>query len=427
MWLFTPGVSIGWGSRKENLVDKIGDPDSIFEKMRFLIRRLPSFFWPVDFSMKQHATYMRIINPENNSTITGEAGDNIGRGGRKAIFFKDESSWYERPERIEAALADNTNVQIDISSVHGTANIFSRRRQSGTIWEPGKKIEPGGVNVFVFDWRDHPAKTQGWYDARRKKAEDEGLLHIFAQEVDRDYSAAVEGVVIPQQWVKAAIDAHTKLGFDDSGMAMSALDVADEGGDKNAYVLRKGSIIVYGESWGKGDTGETTRKTLALMKSQGSNMLQYDSIGVGAGVKAEANRLNKEGLLNGFSFVPWNAASSPLYKDRRLVANDKSTPTNKDFFSNLKAQAWWNARLRFEKTFNAVTKGEEYDPEELISISSKIKDFHTLERELSQSTYCADGKGRVAINKKPAGTKSPNMADAVIMCLWPKKANKVFI
>lgn len=29
LWLFVPGASIGWGSRKELLVDRIGDPDSI--------------------------------------------------------------------------------------------------------------------------------------------------------------------------------------------------------------------------------------------------------------------------------------------------------------------------------------------------------------------------------------------------------------
>ena len=40
LWIFYPGASIGWGSRKEQLVDNIGDPDSIFEKMRMLIRNI---------------------------------------------------------------------------------------------------------------------------------------------------------------------------------------------------------------------------------------------------------------------------------------------------------------------------------------------------------------------------------------------------
>jgi phage terminase large subunit len=64
----------------------------------------------------KHMSYMRIVNPENGATITGEAGDNIGRGGRKTIYFKDESAHYERPDKIEASLSENTRVQMDISS-----------------------------------------------------------------------------------------------------------------------------------------------------------------------------------------------------------------------------------------------------------------------------------------------------------------------
>ena len=32
LWLYWPGVAVGWGSRKEQLVDKLGDPDSVFER-----------------------------------------------------------------------------------------------------------------------------------------------------------------------------------------------------------------------------------------------------------------------------------------------------------------------------------------------------------------------------------------------------------
>jgi hypothetical protein len=60
------------------------------------------------------------------STATGEAGDNIGRGGRTLGYFKDESAHYEHRDLIEAALGDNTNVQIDISSVNGLGNVFHR-------------------------------------------------------------------------------------------------------------------------------------------------------------------------------------------------------------------------------------------------------------------------------------------------------------
>ena len=168
---------------------------------------------------------MKIINPDTGATITGESGKNIGRGGRSMIYFKDESAHYERPELIEAALGDNTDVQIDVSSVHGSANVFYRRRTTGEVWEPDKVMPKGKTRVFVFDWRDHPGKPQSWYDLRRARAETEGLLHIFAQEVDRDYLASMDKILISPAWVKAAIDAHKKLGFDESGDKVSALAV----------------------------------------------------------------------------------------------------------------------------------------------------------------------------------------------------------
>jgi hypothetical protein len=34
---------------------------------------------------------------------------------------------------------------------------------------------------------------------------------VLAQEVDIDYAASVEGVLIPSAWVQAAVDAHIKL------------------------------------------------------------------------------------------------------------------------------------------------------------------------------------------------------------------------
>lgn len=62
--LFIPNDAIGWGSRKESLVDKLGDADSIFEKMRLLLQRLPDIFRPVGWNPRTCASYMKIINPE---------------------------------------------------------------------------------------------------------------------------------------------------------------------------------------------------------------------------------------------------------------------------------------------------------------------------------------------------------------------------
>src|SRR5699024_1809815 len=125
--------------------------------------------------------------------------------------FLDEAAHVERPELIEASLGDNTNVRIDISSVNGIGNPFYRRRMNGKEWTPGDKMTKAKANILVLDWRDHPDKDQEWYDNRKKRSEEEGLSHVFAQEVDRDYAASVKGVLIPAKWVRCVFDHYEEL------------------------------------------------------------------------------------------------------------------------------------------------------------------------------------------------------------------------
>ncbi len=420
LWLYWPGAVIGWGSYKQDLVDKLGVPNCIFEKIRATIRHLPEVFWPKGFSLKEHMTFMRVVNPETQAAITGEVGDNIGRGGRSLIYFKDESAHYEHAEAIEAALLANTRVQIDISSVNGLGNVFHRKRENGHEWIPGFPAEQGRTNVFVLDWRDHPEKTQAWYDAGRQKAVDDGLAHLWAQEVDRDYSGAVQGVIIPAEWVRAAIDAHIILGFGDVGMWTAALDVADGGTDRNALAKVKGVVLRKLEEWGERDTGVTARRAVAGCQDTLPIEVQYDCIGVGAGVKAETNRLSDEKLMPAkMRFTSWDAGAGPLHPEKRVVEGDRDSPLNQDFYANLKAQGWWMLRRRFEKTYRAIKEKIKFPLDELISLDSKLPLLRKLEKELSQPTAGRTSRMKLMINKMPDGARSPNLADCVMMAYWP--------
>jgi hypothetical protein len=428
LWRFRSGSAIGWGSRKEQLVDKIGDPDSIFEKIRMTIKGWPSFFWPRGFNPDEHMTYMKIINPENGATITGEAGDNIGRGGRKLIMFKDESAFYEHPESIEASLGDNTNVQIDISTSSGVGTVFDRKRNAGIEWVPGQKIPSGKLRIFVADWSDHPAKTQEWHDKREQTAREAGLLHVFRQEVDRDPAASLVGVIIKPEWVRAAVDAHIDLGLGDYGGWSGGFDPFDEGGDLHALSFRKGSVLYYADDWGDGDTGEATRRVIGETLGKTPVCIQYDCIGIGAGVKSEANRLAKERKLPpGVTFSPWDAGANVIKPKDRIIHGDQNTPINEDFYGNLKAQGWWNLARRFERTYRARKEGIKYKPEEMISLSSKIPKIEQLKRELSQAVMKKSGDLRLLVEKKPEGAKSPNMADCVMMNFFPAKPGPMII
>lgn len=426
LFLYRPGTVVGWGSRKESYVDKMGDPKAIFPKIRQLLENLPPWMLPRGFRMNTHANYMRIVNPDNLCAIIGEAGESMGRGGRTSIYFKDESAHYEHPESVEAALGDNTDVQIDMSSVNGSANVFYRRRMAGEVWHIDKPSTPGKTRVFIFDWKENPLKTDEWYLKRRAKAEAEGMLHIFAQEVDRNYAGSVAGIVIKPEWITACVDAHIKLGWKPSGMKVAGQDIADGGGDKNALAIVHGNVLRFCDHWA-GEAGDAAYLAVPTCANLGVKELYYDSVGVGAGFKTGINTLRNLGSLpRGLRVMPWNGGAPVLDPEDPIIPGDPEAMTNEEMYENLKAQAWFRMRTRVYKTYRAVMHGEQHPPEELMSIDSTIARLHELCMEMSQPVHKASKKGKTMIDKKPEGASSPNLADAVIIAYSPTREVSIF-
>lgn len=401
--LHNSGFVVGFGSRKEEYVDKIGSPKSLFDKARTFMRLLPKEFrgtWDV----RKHAPHMRIQFPDTGSVITGESGDGIGRGDRTSFYIVDESAFLERPQLVDASLSATTNCRQDISTPNGMGNSFAQRRHSGKI------------KVFTFHWRDDPRKDDAWY----AKQVDELDLVTVAQEIDINYAASVEGVVIPSAWVQAAIGAHVKLGIEPTGAKRGGLDVADEGMDKNAFAGRHGFLLGFLESWsGKGgDIYATVVKAFAICDEHRYETFDYDADGLGAGVRGDARVINELRHTSGTQQIndqPFRG-SGPVHDPEGEMVKER---LNKDFFANAKAQSWWALRMRFQATYRAVVEGMEFDPDEIISISADLKELSLLTMELSQPTYTINAVGKVVIDKAPDGTKSPNLADAVMICYQP--------
>lgn len=210
-------------------------------------------------------------------------------------------------------------------------------------------------------------------------------------------------------------------------MMIGGLDVADEGIDNNALVVKKGICFKFAQEWNEGDTGETARKAVFLCKQFGTVNLQYDCIGVGSGVKAETNRLKASNLMGSVVVTRWRASASPLFKNARFLNGDRESPTNGDLFASLKSQGWWQTRLKFERTYNAVIHGKIYAYDDLISIDPKMENLHKFVDELSQATYTTNNKDQIVINKAPDGAMSPNLADAGIQAAWPVQPSRVLI
>lgn len=407
--LFNRGIVAGFGSRKEEYVDKIGSPKSLFDKARNFICLLPVEFRG-GWNPKAHAPHMRILFPESDSAMTGEAGDGIGRGDRTSFYIVDESAFLERPYLVDASLSATTNCRQDISTPNGMANSFAERRHSGK------------VDVFTFHWRDDPRKDDAWY---KKQCEELDAVTV-AQEIDINYSASVEGVLIPSAWVQAAVDAHIKLGIQPTGQRMGALDVADEGKDTNAFTSRHGFLLEDIEEWsGKGDDiFGTVQRAFSICDQRRLEMYRFDSDGLGAGARGDARVINeqrKERRERQITATPYRGSGSPANPEDEAVPGEygQQGRLNKDFFANAKAQGWWRLRTLFRNTWRAVEEKMPFSPDEIISISGSMPLKNKLIVELSQPTYSVNGVGKIVVDKKPDGTKSPNLADSAMIAYAP--------
>jgi len=430
--LLNDNMAIGFGSRKAELVDKLGDPKSLLYKARQFIKYLPRELRGGWIESK-HSKEMQIDFPETGSVIGGEAGDDIGRGDRKTIYFVDEAAHLEHPEATDAALSNTTNCRIEMSSVKGTDNPFAQRRHSGK------------VEVFTFHWRQDPRKDDQWYADMQDRLDPV----VLAQEVDINYSASVEGVVIPSLWVQAAIDAHVKLGIEATGVEEAALDVAGGGLDgrsidKNAWGSRHGVVLTHIEEWPGAEAGDifgSVGKAFMLCDEHRLRRLRYDADGLGAGVRGDARVLNEARTKDNATRKPneqvkpiivtafrGSASGEALYQPEAFVKGPDGRPLdrkNKDYFANYKAQSWWALRYRFQQTYRAVVKGLTVDPDDIISIPSeltKLKAYGKLIMELSQPVYSINNAGKLVIDKAPDGVPSPNCGDVVMMLYAPRKA-----
>ncbi len=401
--LFHRGLVVGFGSRKETYVDEKGAPKALFEKARFFLSCLPPEFLD-GWNRDRHSPHMRILFPATSSAITGEAGDNIGRGDRTSLFFVDEAAFLERPQLVDASLSATTNCRIDLSTPNGMANSFATRRFSGRI------------PFFTLHWRDDPRKGEDWY-ARQVRDLDPVTL---AAEVDINYQASAEGVLIPSAWVQAAIDAHKKLGIEPSGIRRGGLDIADEGADKCAFAGRYGILLEHLESWsGKGgDIYQSVVKAFGLCEQLECDVFYYDADGLGAGVRGDARLINEARGADARSRIrsePFRGSGAVEDPDGEMVPKRK----NRDFFANAKAQAWWSLRTRFQQTYRAVVEGIAVNPDAIIAIDSRLSELLPLTMELSQPTFSINSAGKVIVDKAPEGTRSPNLADAVMIAYQP--------
>jgi phage terminase large subunit len=301
--------------------------------------------------------------------------------------------------------------------------IFNPRLSTDFVYRRFVVNPPPNTIVRRINYDENPFLSQTMRDvieAARAEDEDE-FAHIYlGQPKDDDDDA-----IIKRSWIMAAIDAHKALGFEPSGRKRIGFDVADSGADKCANVFAHGSVVSWADEWkaGEDELLKSCSRTYSAAAERDAQIV-YDCIGVGASAGAKFKEVNEASPSRfPIRYEKFNAGDTVWEPDREY----QPKVTNKNMFSNLKAQTWWMVADRFRNTFNAIRRGEKFPEDQLISIASDCPHLDKLIDELATPKKDYDQNGRVKVESKKDLAKrdvpSPNIADAFVMCYAPGGTN----
>lgn len=151
-WLFRSWSSL-LCSRTENLVDRSGDEDALFQRLDFIMSHLPLSWLPGqrdEFlpggSRRRH---MIIEHPEGHSIAGQATTQHIGRGGRRTLVVFDEAAAQDRLESAWRSSADTTSCRIAVST-HLSGSYFTRKLVP--------EAEVNESSLVKLTYVDHPRK-----------------------------------------------------------------------------------------------------------------------------------------------------------------------------------------------------------------------------------------------------------------------------
>lgn len=279
--------------------------------------------------------------------------------------------------------------------------------------------------VVELNWRDNP-----WFPPELEQERLDDLKNLPRAEYDHiwegHYADSVDNAIIQPEWFDACVDAHIKLGFEARGQERVAYDPADTG-DEKAVAYVHGSVVkdVQATSVGRIDTATDWATTFAIDKRP--DVFTWDCDGIGMGLKRQVSD-NLDGKK--ITIEAFRGSEGVDNPDDVFGKGDVEKPkTNKETFTNKRAQYYWMLRERMYRTYLAIEEGQQvFDPDELISFSSEIADISSLRAELCRIPRKYNNNGRIQLMSKPDMLKqdidSPNMADAVMMCMRPVEVKR---
>ena len=187
-WRFEPGFSALLGSRKEDLVDKAGDSDSLFQKLRWMMGLQPDHLKPASDQVR--STHMLLEHQTIDSTLVGEATNPaFGQGKRRRVIFIDEAA------RVQNSVFASTWLAIE-SAWHSLWVVYNPGAKDHKTYDlhhgagaVAKKL------IFPITWEADPRRDEDW--KRRKLKEGGGVLspHEFKSSYECQYGYILTGKI----------------------------------------------------------------------------------------------------------------------------------------------------------------------------------------------------------------------------------------
>ena len=265
--------------------------------------------------------------------------------------------------------------------------------------------------VVLVNWDDNPfipAELIAEKENDRKTMPPELWSHIWQGE----HYDSVSDALIEVEWFEAALEAEEKFKYRPSGAVVLGFDPADTGPDPAGLAIRHGAKVLELGLKHDGNVSDAFDWSLDYLDRFHCSNYVYDGDGLGLGLAREVERalgprdIRHEGFRGGAT--PENPSAA-----------FNGWKTNRDAFLNRRAQAFWDVRERFWKTFLA-TQGEFMDPDELIFLPKDHPLIDQLRSEICRIPTVPNNNGKIALMPKPQMKKpplnlpSPNLADALV-------------
>lgn len=188
------------------------------------------------------------------------------------------------------------------------------------------------------------------------------------------------------------------------GEKHAGFDIAASGSDKSALVIRTGPVITHIETWHEPVPVNSVKRVHRILEEHDVKHLYFDSTGLGDFIRGYIG--DEYGRDTCYQNHPINFSSGVTLPQRR----DRNGRKNKDAYANRPAQLGWNIRRRAELT-QRLEAGESIPWESCLFIDPSIGEKAL--GEITQPTWRDEGK--LTIDKKGTGSRSPDIYDAVIL------------